>query len=254
MKNKIFDTCVYPKTTSLKSIQNLSKKVKDYSILKACCMLSAKEKNYNLKEFYKNVKDQKNLIPVAGVKNEKNLKKHIDYIASIGYKFIKVHPRNLDLNIKENFPFYQKIFKYSKKNNLIIMWCTFDSWGAGKLPEYNQLELLTKLINKNKDQKIILMHGGGIDIMKYYERFRFHNNVYLDLSYTFSFFQNYSTVKDLEFVAEKFDRRILIGSDYPSLSLSSFLKNIKTKLKKLPKTKKKRIMFENMQKLIDEKE
>ena len=252
MKIKIFDTCVYPESTDNKSIYKLSKKLASNSISHGCCMLSCKEKNYNLLGFYNNVKKRKNLIPVAGIKKTNNLYHHLKEIYSIGYKLIKIHPRNLGLNLKKNFSFYEKIFQISQKYNFIIMWCTFDSWERGQLPNHNQLNLLSKLINKLKKQKIILMHGGGIDIMKYYERFRFCNNVYLDLSYTFSFFQNYSTTKDMLFLINKFDKRIVMGSDFPTIDFKRFKKTIETKLKKITKRKRERILFKNMKKLTDE--
>jgi predicted TIM-barrel fold metal-dependent hydrolase len=132
------------------------------------------------------------------------------------------------------------------------MWCTFDGW-VKKANETNQLELLSKLINLVPNNKIILMHGGGPNLLKFYEKFRFINNVFLDLSYTLVQFQKTSLEKDIIFLMNKFDKRIIVGCDYPTFNLNTYLSILRRLLKisKINKNKKQNILKNNIKKIIN---
>ena len=102
-----------------------------------------------------------------------------------------------------------------------------DSWNNGQLPEISQIFFLNKILNNYSKTKLIIMHGGGSEILKYYENFRFLK-MFLDLSYTLCHFENSSLISDLQFLSEKFDRRVVVGSDYPCFKFSKFKKNFKS--------------------------
>ena len=57
------------------------------------------------------------------------------------------------------------------------MFCTFESFEK-KCLDYDYLEYISKLVNLTKTIKVILMHSGGANILRYYERFRFINRVF----------------------------------------------------------------------------
>ena len=98
-----------------------------------------------------------------------------------------MHPRFLNKKINKNFNFYKKIFSYCEKNKINIFLCTFFGWKNEVLVS-NELDLISRLANLLKKSKLILMHGGGTNILSFYERFRFKENIYLDLSYTLQHF------------------------------------------------------------------
>ena len=50
--------------------------------------------------------------------------------------------------------------------------------------DVNLIDYLSRISKKYFNQKIVLMHGGGSELLKYYEVFRFNENITLDLSYT----------------------------------------------------------------------
>ena len=60
---------------------------------------------------------------------------------------------------------------------------------------------------------MIIVHGGGLEIMRYVELSRFNANILLDLSLVFMKYKNSSIDKDIQFLFESFDQRISIGSD-----------------------------------------
>jgi predicted TIM-barrel fold metal-dependent hydrolase len=180
-----------------------------------------------------------------------NVKKEINNILKLKYKFVKIHPRMLKRNLNDE-KFYTKVFKELNKTNLTILWCTFDGW-ENKASEINQLEFISKLINLTKKNKIILMHGGGPNIIKYYEKFRFIKRVYLDLSYTLHHYYESSVEKDIIFLMKRFDQRLLVGTDFPTISLEKHSKILNKIIKKskLNNFKKKNILYKNLEKIIN---
>ena len=131
------------------------------------------------------------------------------------------------------------------------MWCTLDSWHNKVSGSNEQLDLLTKITN-NSHKKFILMHGGGPDLLKYYEKFRFNENVYLDLSYTIHHYKNTSLENDIIFLFKKFDKRIVTGTDYPDIKFKEYYKNLKKLITKakINKNKRSNILFNNIKKLL----
>jgi predicted TIM-barrel fold metal-dependent hydrolase len=212
----MFDSNVHVCKNSLLHLRSISLKIKKHGITKPLFMFD-NEKSFNdRKVFFNNCLKTNNLIPVATIRNVRTLKYEIQDIKKTGFKFIKFHPRNL--NIKFGDDFYVKAFMLLKKTKLNIMWCTFDGWTKNNLSEVNQLEFISRLANIIDNNKIILMHSGGPNILKYYEKFRFSENIFFDLSYTISHYENTSIEKDIIFLFKKFHKRIIVGCDYPAIN------------------------------------
>ena len=245
----MFDSCIHVKKNNINYLKKLSNKIKSKNIHNALCMFDNEKNKKDREIFFKNCLKTENLIPVALIKNANNLKNEINEIIDLGFNFIKFHPRNLDLKIGNNF--YIKAFKILNKSKLHIMWCTFDGWSTKKISEINQIDFLSKLINLVDSNKIILMHSGGPNLLKYYEKFRFVENVYFDLSYTLTHYVNTSVEKDIIFLFKNFDKRIVCGTDFPTFSFDkhqSILKKI-LKKSKISKNKLSNITYRNLKKI-----
>jgi predicted TIM-barrel fold metal-dependent hydrolase len=247
----MIDSCIHFKKNNLKFISKISEKLSSSKINFALAMYDYEKSLKNRKIFYDNCKKFKNLIPVAFLRDVNNVKKEINNILKLKYKFVKIHPRMLKRNLNDE-KFYTKVFKELNKTNLTILWCTFDGW-ENKASEINQLEFISKLINLTKKNKIILMHGGGPNIIKYYEKFRFIKRVYLDLSYTLHHYYESSVEKDIIFLMKRFDQRLLVGTDFPTISLEKHSKILNKIIKKskLNNFKKKNILYKNLEKIIN---
>ena len=98
------------------------------------------------------------------------------------------------------------------------------------------------------------MHGGGVNLLKFYEKFRFTENVYLDLSYTMEQYLQTTLKKDMIFLLKNFDKRILVGSDYPTFSIKKFKNslNILINESKINNTKKKNILENNINHILND--
>jgi len=248
----MIDSCLHVKDNSLNHLLLISKKIQSNNIDKALCMFD-NEKNFNdRKIFLNNCQKTKNLIPVATIRKTKNLRNEIRNISELGFTFIKFHPRNLNINIGNNF--YIKAFKMIRKTKLNVMWCTFDGWSTKKINEINQLDFLAKLINIISHNNILLMHGGGPNLLKYYEKFRFKENVYLDLSYTLIHYQKSSVETDMIFLMNKFDKRLIFGSDFPLFPINKYTKSLNKLItkSKINKLKIKNLKKDNFLRIINE--
>ena len=247
----MIDSCIHFEKNNIKYIRKISKDLLSKGITCALSIFDNENTLANREQFKENCKKFRNLLPVALIRNTKDLNSEFNHIKKLKYKFIKIHPRILKTELK-NQSFYIQVFKKIKKTKLNVLWCTFDGW-KNKASETNQLEFLSKLINLIPQNKIILMHGGGPNLLKFYEKFRFLNNVFLDLSYTLVQYQRTTLEKDIIFLMKKFDKRIIVGCDYPTFNLNTYLPILKRLLKisKINKNKKKNILKNNLQKIIN---
>jgi predicted TIM-barrel fold metal-dependent hydrolase len=62
---------------------------------------------------------------------------------------------------------------------------------------------------------IVLLHGGGSQVLAVSEVVAAHANLVLDLSFTIHRFSGSSVDEDLRFLMRTFDRRMIVGSDFP---------------------------------------
>jgi len=247
----MIDSCIHFKNNGINYIYKISKALKKRKIKKALCIFDNEKSIAKRMEFMKNCKKYDNLEPVALIRSNANIKSEFKNIVRLKYKFVKIHPRILKIRL-ENIKFYVKVFQEIKKTKLKVLWCTFDGWEK-KANEKNQLELLSKLINIIPKNKIILMHGGGPNLLKYYEKFRFLQNVFIDLSYTLIQYKNTSLEKDIIFLMKKFDKRLTVGCDYPTFNLSKYLIILKRIIikSKINKNKIDNILHNNLKKMIN---
>ena len=231
------------------ALKNISSKQKRYGIKYAICLLCSKNPNYNVDEFVKILKDYKQFHPAVELRKKTSLKT-LDNINKKKIKLVKVHPRHINVHFT-NKNYYLNLIKKIHNFNFIIMWCTLDSWHNKVSESDEQLNLLAKIINNTKN-KFILMHSGGPDLLKYYEKFRFNENVYFDLSYTIHHYKNTSLENDIIFLFKKFDKRIITGTDYPDIKFKEYYKNLKRLIikAKISKNKISNILFNNVQKLL----
>ena len=69
--------------------------------------------------------------------------------------------------------------------------------------------------------KILLLHGGVMNLLTMMEIVRPHTNVLLDLSFVICRYEGSSIDLDIKFLFRSFDRRICVGSDSPQFELAS---------------------------------
>jgi predicted TIM-barrel fold metal-dependent hydrolase len=209
---------------------------------------------YNHQEFYKACMSFPQLIPVAGMDiNVEEYKAELDEISNLGFAGIKIHPRISNLNYSNNR--ITEIIQYCAQKKLVVLYCTYAHSRANRYPKHDPFYSLIEFIADCQDTQIILMHGGDVNLLKYAELVRFNPNLMLDLSMTIMKYRGSSIDQDIEFLFQKFDRRICIGTDHPEYSHADLRTHFESLCLKLNLNQEKidNIAWQNLSKLFNVK-
>ncbi|MBX7051881.1 MAG: amidohydrolase family protein [Flavobacteriales bacterium] len=98
--------------------------------------------------------------------------------------------------------------------------------------------------------QILIMHGGGTQIMQVAEICRDLHHVFFDLSMTLSKYRNTSVSQDIAWLCAHYDRRMLWGSDFPETSPQQALEDFYATVGNIAEEKKKNILGDNIARLL----
>lgn len=227
----IFDSLTHPMPDSnwlsdrysgKNSIQTLNDSMKNNNIMGALAVgLGAECGGYTEESYAKFIlSNSTRLIPVAFVNFSKiskisDVKPYIHNLKSLGYSAIKIHPRISDITYKNSF--LPELINVANEIGMGVLICTY-FWGKSSGYGDSGLDGLASLLSKEPDQKVILLHGGGVKLLEVSELVRHFPNILLDLSFTLCKYEGSSIDSDIDFLFKKFDKRICIGSDSPEFS------------------------------------
>tara|TARA_A100001035_G_scaffold270131_1_gene256922 strand:- start:198 stop:965 length:768 start_codon:yes stop_codon:yes gene_type:complete len=254
----IFDTNVHltlndEYATKTKLYKNLNKNFikiyKKYRLKGFACVGLPNKSSYDHLNFYRKF-NKENIFPVAALNSKFNINQELKKISSIGFKAIKIHPRNLKCTFDELD--LEKVMFYNRKYNLKILLCTYFNDVPNNLYDTDPKYYISKAIKKNHNQKIIFMHGGCERILEFAEIARFSNNILLDLSLTIMKYEKSSVDNDIRYLFNYFDQKITLGSDFPEWNYDKFIKRIKFFSKNLSLKKKQNIYYKNIIKFLSD--
>lgn len=225
----IFDSLAHPtltaqwlqKKTINASFEALHEAMSVAHFKAACAIGMTGIEGYEHEAFLKQCRQYSNLIPIAGYKPTSTpfIKREIAEIAAMGFKGIKIHPRFSNLNLVGHEPLLVRTLQEAAKQNLVVFWCTYMHSHLKNYPSQDPFYDLVNILKQSLNTKVVLVHGGDVQILKYAELVRFNDNLLLDLSLTLQKYENSSVDADLQFLFQHFDRRICIGSDFPEYTL-----------------------------------
>lgn len=263
-KLKLFDSLAHPTLTGrwdtlssnkidVKcSFEDLNKSMKKNNVYKALAIGMNSFEDYDHLKFIKECKKYNHLIPVAGINPNQNLNiliKEVNLIKKLGFTAVKIHPRisNLDLR-SQNF---RHLLKILEKKNLVTMICTFPQIKLGKTITPYFFDSLISAIDKTKYLKIILVHGGCAELLKYSDFVKTNDKrILLDLSLTVMRYAKSSIDLDLKYIFKNLDKLICIGSDYPEIDYLNLKKRLNYLTKGLSKHKLENILYKNLESFI----
>src|SRR5690606_18076936 len=98
--------------------------------------------------------------------------------------------------------------------------------------------------------RILIMHGGVHELLRYSELVRTCPNLLLDLSFTLLKYQGSSLDLDIMYLFRKLDQRICIGSDYPDFSPSQLRQRLAALCQGVSKSKLNNIFYKNLSDFI----
>jgi predicted TIM-barrel fold metal-dependent hydrolase len=129
------------------------------------------------------------------------------------------------------------------------MFCTFYPSNASVYPKTDPLFIFSELLSQHPKAKIIFMHGGGVEILKYAEFARYNKNILLDLSYTVSRYKGSSIDNDLIYVLNNIDQNLCFGTDAPYVQPREAIYDLSELIKKTKfcdSWKSHKIWFDNL--------
>lgn len=213
----------------------------------ACAVGLSNTGEYDHKLFIDKCKKYKSLIPIAGINPKQslnNLKKEISYISDLGFKGIKIHPRISGINW--DYKTLPSIFKFAKNKNLVVMLCTFFHSNLSAYPPSDPYFSLVNLLKTAQGIKVILIHGGDVDVLRYSELVRANSNLILDLSMTIMRYENSSIDLNIKHLFKNLDRKICIGTDHPEHSHKELRRRFSTLSKDISGEKAENIGYKNL--------
>jgi predicted TIM-barrel fold metal-dependent hydrolase len=153
--------------------------------------------------------------PLQGIKAAKKLERDIE---KYKLKGLKLHPRmqNFDLTDPKIIP----VFKKSAELNIPVLIDAFP--GTTEIKGDSVPFQIAEIASVVPDVNIIIAHAGGYKVLDSLFVAKNHKNIYLDLSYSMSYFKSSSVEKDLGFVIKKIGaNRCIYGSDHPEMELDT---------------------------------
>jgi len=184
-------------------------------------------------------------IPYFNGSNLKDLKK---YYKKYSFKGIKIHPRFSNLKLSDN-KIFNDLFSFAIKNKILIFICTYYHSNLN-YPIIDPLFSISKIKNNFPNLRMILLHGGDVRLAEFAQFARHYNDVFIDLSYTLSKYNSDFIDSQILFCFNELDKKCLIGSDFPYLSLKSFRERADYLTKNISIEKKQNIYFKNANELF----
>lgn len=253
----IFDSLSHPCLTkeSIKrvdldySFEGLQKSMSNSNVKWTCAVGLDSFGGYEHKSFLKECQRYSNLIPIAAFNPEEftnlsdvEIANKLSELKAEGFYGLKFHPRLS--RIKMSIPLVDKVVNISGEVGLPVFLCTYYySVVNDDIPLYKSMQ---RLASQNPKTKIILVHGGVVELMKYIELTRSFDNLLLDLSLTMLKYENSSLDMDIKFAFQQFDRRICIGSDHPEFNHKQLSDRFSFFAEGISKEKKTNIAYKNL--------
>jgi predicted TIM-barrel fold metal-dependent hydrolase len=144
----------------------------------------------------------------------------LDEIVRYGYSAIKIHPGFSRVDIRR--PGLREVLCEAGGRGLPVLLCTFLYRQPYLTTPCSYLDFAPLLRDLPQSSKIVLMHGGDVNLLGLMEIIRPYPNVLLDLSFTLCRYEGSSIDLDIRYLFQNFDQRICVGSDNPQFSLELF--------------------------------
>jgi predicted TIM-barrel fold metal-dependent hydrolase len=163
-------------------------------------------------------------------------------LAAMGYRAIKIHPRLSGLSVHE--PHFARTLRAAATAGFTVFHCSYQFGGAGNAAD--SLPALMDAVAACPDLRLVLLHGGTVELLRYAEAIRANRNILLDLSFTLNRFEGSSLDQDIAYLFRTFDQRICIGTDFPDYSPAQVRVRFETFSQNLDQYKKENIGWRNI--------
>ncbi len=134
--------------------------------------------------------------------------------SNASFPFVKLHPRLngyhlhdprllATLDIVAELPSFRAVYLDSLFYNAVV--------ASAKHP----VDALHEIAVRYSHLKFVFLHGAGTNLLHLFEAIKPCSNIFLDLSHTLPYYSGSSLEEDFRFLIRRFDRRLMLGSDFP---------------------------------------
>jgi hypothetical protein len=153
------------------------------------------------------------------------LSKLVSAASEEGIRGLKIHPRMQDVSVRDSV--LDDVAAWAADQQIPIL---FDVFPYGKHVANPDVRVLAyePLARRHPKATIILAHAGGYQVLETFLLMKALDNVYFDVSFSFSYFAGSSVIQDLEFALRRAPAgRVLYGSDFPEVDSGEYLQLVR---------------------------
>jgi predicted TIM-barrel fold metal-dependent hydrolase len=185
---------------------------------RACAVGVAGRENYEHAAFAAQCRAWPELVPIAGVEPQDadTIERELDTVHDLGFLGIKLHPRfsNFGYDDARLIP----TFKAATRRKLAIFLCTYFHAPIERYPSNDPLYSVVEVMKAVPDTRLVLLHGGTVDLMRWMQFARHTPNILLDISLTLMCYRGSALDLDLAWLFDGFHNRTCLGTDHPEYS------------------------------------
>ncbi|WP_159999942.1 amidohydrolase family protein [Roseomonas sp. 18066] len=171
----------------------------------------------------------------------------LDALRDLGVAGLHLHPRACGAGVMRHLP---DIFRGAAARDLAVFFCSYAFAPAAQRLPPDPLPALTEALAEAPGLRLVLLHGGGVDLLRHAEFTRANPGVLLDLSFTLMKYAGSSIDLDISFLARSFDRRLCLGSDFPDYAPAEVLARFDALLPGLAAEKRDNILGGNLRRFL----
>jgi predicted TIM-barrel fold metal-dependent hydrolase len=217
----------------------------------ACAVGLANKDDYSHETFIKACQGYPELIPIAGFDPlGTEIKKEINKLCQLGFNGIKIHPRFSCVSLEKHREQIAEVFRCAAEKELVVFLCTYYPSVIKEFPEKDPFYSLVSILKIAPETKVVLLHGGDVNLLRYAELVRFNQNLLLDLSYTLFKYQGSSLDLDIQYLFRTLDQKLCIGTDWPEYNLADLRQRFEFFAQDISDEKRENIGFRNILKLL----
>jgi predicted TIM-barrel fold metal-dependent hydrolase len=200
------------------SFETLVREMQEAGFVRACAVGLAGHEGYDHASFAARCRPWPQLVPIAGVapKATAVIDRELDAVRDLGFRGIKLHPRISRFSYDD--PLLWDTFRSAARRGLPVFLCTYFHAPVERYPETDPLYAVAQALKAAPDTRLVLVHGGTVELMRWMQFARHTPGILLDLSFTLMRYRGSSLDADLAWLFDGFQNRTCIGSDHPEYS------------------------------------
>jgi predicted TIM-barrel fold metal-dependent hydrolase len=197
------------------SIDTLARDMHGSNFARACAVGMAGHEEYEHEAFAAYCRPFPQFVPIAGVvpKFAPEIDQELDAVSDLGFRGIKLHPRLSQFGYDDAR--LVDTFKAATKRRLAVFLCTYFHAKIESYPDSDPLYALARTLKAAPDTRLVLVHGGTTELMRWMQFARHTPSILFDISFTLMRYHGSSIDADLAWLFDGFNDRTCIGTDYP---------------------------------------